>query len=169
MFFLTDTCFWSHVKDLHENDIIDLRPVLDSLNWAITDEVSLEIDRQKLGSFFPHEHAIIIPVTNEQLENTKKQIPTIGEFDIADQTLIVVGRKDEQVVLTDDGELYMECIALGIQTMLLPQFCLSLTLNGMMDKTVVFRALRFWETTRRYSLKFIKKWKNELKEIRGFK
>lgn len=169
MLFLTDTCFWSHVKELYDDETIDLRPTLNLFRWGITEAVKSEINRRQLGHFIPFDKATLITLSEEELNVTRKQVQTLSEFDLADQTLIVAGLRDKSVVLTDDGELYMECIVLNIDTMLLPQFCLSLVKNGAMDKTIIFKALRFWESTGKYSKKFIKKWKETLREIRGMK
>ena len=157
------------MKDLLDNEIIDLRSILNLFDWGITDEVHLEIDSQQLDNFFPIDQATIVAVSIDDIEDLRRHVPTLSEFDMADQSLITAALRDEHAILTDDGELYMECLALGIITMRLPQFCLSLAIKGMMDKTNVFQALCFWENVGRYSKKLIKKWKNELNEIRGLK
>ncbi len=165
MFLLTDTCFWTHLKDLSENVDIDLKPILNKFRWGFTEEVQTELSRQKLFPFVPVDQAFIVPINEQELSRLRKKAPLIEEFDLADQTLIVSAERDNSIVLTDDGELFMQLLALNMKTLSLPLFCLALVKWDFIEKRVVSRALRYWEDTGRYASKDIKKWKTILQQI----
>jgi len=165
MFLLTDTCFWTHLKELSDNVDIDLRPVLNKFRWGFTDEVQTELSHQKLFPFVPVDQAFIVPIVEDELLFFKKKAPLIEEFDLADQTLIVSAERDNSIVLTDDGELFMQLLAMNLEAFSLPLFCLAMVKWDIIEKRVVSRALRYWEEKGRYVIKDIKKGKIILQQI----
>ncbi len=169
MMLITDTCFWMHVREIHEGLGFDLRPVLNKVRWGLTAEVKEEIKERRAVDFIPEGQGFLIPVSNDELEGFSRRSPTIKEFDLADQTLIVVATRDRGIVLTDDGGLYIECQGLGIDVLMLPQLCVSLARSGQLDKNDVYKMLRFWEQKGRFPKQFIKELKVDLQAIRGLK
>jgi hypothetical protein len=169
MMLITDTCFWMHLREIHEGLGVDLRLVLNKVRWGLTDEVKEEIKERRAADFIPEGQGFLIPVSDDEMEAFCKRSPTIKQFDLADQTLIVVATRDHGIVLTDDGGLYIECQGLGIDVLMLPQLCINLARNGQLDKNDVYKMLRFWEQKGRFPKKFIKELKSELQAIRGLK
>ena len=140
--FLVDTCFLSHVRELYIELKYDLRPIINIFRWGFTDEVRFELEHRGMitqgVSFICSKDAFRIPVREEEIGKARAKYPTISHFDLADQTLIIAGLRDNCVILTDDGELFLECLALGIQVLRLPHFFLFLVKNYFIDKYKVF-------------------------------
>jgi hypothetical protein len=165
MLFLTDTCFWTHLKELSTNTSVDLRKIMSSFKWGITREVSKEISYFNVGEYFPKEESYLVPISKKELNSVKKKYPFIKELDIADQTLIVAALRDNGIILTDDGDLFMFSDSISIKVLLLPHFFLSLVKSNYLKKNQAYKALRFWEEIGRYKRNYIKKWKIELQNI----
>jgi hypothetical protein len=166
---LTDTCFWTHVKDVYDSLQIDLREVLDNFRWGTTKAIQAEIEARKLTGFFHVDQGYLIPVSDVEIATMIRMVPMIAEFDYEDQTLIVAAIREKATVLTDDGALFLECQALSLETMQLPHFCLQLTKASLLDKTSVYQMLRHWNDTSRFASRFIKRWKKDLQAISGAK
>lgn len=154
-----------HLKELYESLKLDLRPLFSDFRWGITAEIEKELEHYQLGSFFSWRQGYQVPVSEQEIDHFQQMFPTIKEYDLADQTLLIVGKRDHAIILTDDGGLYLECQAMGIRTLLLAQFLLALARDGALEKSEVYRALRFWESVGRYPKREIKKWYKILAEI----
>jgi hypothetical protein len=163
---LIDTCFWNHSKEVQEAGIWDLRDLLPKFRWGYTNAVLEEIQHHKLDSFVPVGRAMLIPANADEIDSLKRFDPVLSEFDLADQSLLVAGRREQGLVLTDDGPLELECIALGIATFRLPGFMLKLIQDDLLKKTVFNRCLRLWEEAGRYRKIDMKKWYAALQSIK---
>ncbi|MHA1265886.1 MAG: hypothetical protein ACTSRS_11710 [Candidatus Helarchaeota archaeon] len=165
MILLADTCFLSHIRLLVLSNIYDFRNIWAKFRWGITPDIQKELKYFNLFEFFPKFDAYIIPITNEEISNVCSQFPTLRHFDRADISLIVAALREDALILTDDGELLMECMTNGIPAMSLPVFCLSLVKNNMLSKTECYQLLKFWETHHHYTQKELKRWKNQLRVL----
>ena len=163
---LIDTCFWNHCKEVQEAGIWDLRDLLPRFRWGYTSAVLEEIKHYGLDGFVPIDRAMLIPATADEIDSLKRFDPVLSEFDLADQSLLVAGRREKGLVLTDDGPLELECMALDVATFRLPAFMLKLIQDGFLDKTILSRCLRSWEQTGRYRKVDLKKWHAALQAIR---
>ncbi|MEX2714836.1 MAG: hypothetical protein Q6353_010480 [Candidatus Sigynarchaeum springense] len=168
-FFLTDTCFWTHVKDVYDFLQLDLRMTLNKFRWGTTRAILDEIKARNLSDFVHVEQGYLVPVSDAELASTRHKLPMIEGLDFEDQTLIVAALREHAVILTDDGALFLECQASGLEAMNLPHFCLRLARDGILDKNMAYRMLEHWEETGRFAARFIKKWKKELQAIGGLK
>ena len=162
----TDTCFWSHTKEIYDSLSLDIRLLLSEFKWGMTNAVEQEIIYHKLDKFLPNDQMLKIPITESEIDHFIGKYPSLSEFDLADQTLIVVGKRDEGIILTDDGDLFVQCQIFNIKALLLPQFLLFLVQNGNLKKTEVYRCIRFWEQKHRYKVRDLKKWSKILSEIK---
>lgn len=161
----TDTCFWNHVKEIKDYLSIDLRIQISEIKWGTTNAVEEELIHHKLDSFVPKDQMFKIPVSESEITYFEKKYPSLNEFDYADQTLIVVGKRDNAIILTDDGDLFIQCQALNISVLLLPQFLLFLVRKSILKKNEAHRCIRFWEENGRYKARDLKKWSRILAEI----
>ncbi len=166
MILLTDTCFWSHAKQLHDAKVLDMREHIAAFRWGYTLAVQKEIKHFELDDFVRADRAIMFPVSAGERQNARTQAPSITELDDADQELIIACRRERGLILSDDGEFLMECAALDLPAISLPVLLLKLVENGTMDKRTVARCFKFWEDNHRFKLKQLARWKKELQSIR---
>jgi len=166
MKFLTDTCFWLHSFELFSNKIIDIRSVFNDFQWGITSEIRKEFINFENESFLNYDNIDIVPVSNDEILRSQKKYPTISNFDLADQTLIIAALREPSTILTDDGGLLMESQALHINAFFLSQFLLSLVKDGIVPKNTYYQCLRYWEKTKTYPKKQLKIWKAKLQIIK---
>jgi hypothetical protein len=165
MFLLVDTCFWSHVKELSDDNIIDLRPKMRIFKWGMTEPVRTELNKHKLNFFVPMDDAFIIPLPSTEKEAFIKDHIEIKGFDKPDQTLIVAGNRDRSTILTDDGDLFMECQSLKIGVMRLPVFCLLLYQENILQKAQISKLFQYWEQNGRYSKRNLNNWTAKFKSM----
>ena len=165
MFLLLDTCFCLHCEELYRNNIFDIRPLLKKFFLATTEAVKEELIHYKLNKFLPIGEFVIFPLESEDITEAKDKNTLLKELDNADQTLWIVGeknKKDEIIILTDDGGLLIECQIANSQSLRLPSFLLFLLRNEEISKNDVHKCLRFWSKVGRYSQQDIKHWKQDL-------
>jgi predicted nuclease of predicted toxin-antitoxin system len=153
------------MKDITESQIYDFRQLWGKFRWGITPDIQRELDHHKIFDFFPLSDAYIIPATNSEIEHNINQFPTLSHFDRADQSIITAAIRENGIILTDDGDLLIECITLGIHAMSLPVFCLDLVKNSELSKRECYHLLIFWETHHRYAKKDLKRWKTQLQSL----
>jgi rRNA-processing protein FCF1 len=162
MILLADTCFLSHMRNLSEDHIYDFHELWVNFRWGITPDIQKELEHFNIFDFFSKHDAYIIPVSNKEIANTLTRYPLLTHFDRADQSLITVALREDCIILTDDGDLLIECITMGIQAMSLPVFCLDLVKNELLSKTECYHLLKFWENHHSYTKKDLKQWKKTL-------
>ncbi|NMC05827.1 MAG: hypothetical protein GYA24_11475 [Candidatus Lokiarchaeota archaeon] len=165
MLLLIDTCFWNHCKEIQEAHVWDFRDLLPRFRWGYTSAVLEEIKHYYLDNFVPVDNAMLVPASSNEIDSLKRFDPVISEFDLADQSLLVAGRRERGLVLTDDGPLELECMALDITTFRLPGFMLKLIQDDLLEKTIFNRCWRLWEKTGRYRKVDLKKWHAVVQEI----
>jgi rRNA-processing protein FCF1 len=166
MIFITDTCFWRHIRDIQEDIGIDLRPFVFRVQWGLTEQVLQELQRFQIAQEYLEQNYLVVPVSSIELRQIRKKYEFLTDFDEPDQTLFLSAVRDGNIVLTDDRDLYRACLSIGVKSLLLPQFCLALVLEGVMDKRSVHRIIRHWENRGRFKKKELARIKEELQKIR---
>lgn len=162
MLLLADTCFLNHMRDIAEAKVYDFSEIWAKFRWGITPDIVKELDYYNIFEFFPKTNAYIIPIGDDEITNTLTQYPILSHFDQADQSLITAAIQENSIILTDDGDLLMECITMGLLAMSLPVFCLDLVKSELLTKRECYQLLIFWETHHRYAKKDLKRWKKSL-------
>jgi len=163
--FIIDTCFWNHIRELFETIEIDLRPLIQQLNWGFTDALMKEYQNYELDKFISLESGVMFPITERTFSDILQKNPTIKELDLSDQTIYVSAIRLDLIVLSDDGELIMECLGTNIKAFRLPSFMLFLAESGKIKKKEVKQALNFWKLHNLYKLSELKKWETYLMKI----
>ena len=166
MIILTDTCFWSHSKEIHDAGILDIREILLEYRWGYTPSVQEEINYWGLDDFIKESIAIMFPVSQKEIQSLTSQDPLLESLDQADQELLIACRRESGLILSDDGELLMEATAAVLPALSLPVFILKNTEEGTIEKRMMARCLKLWEDKHRYKKKQISRWGKELQEIR---
>ena len=90
-------------------------------------------------------------------------------MDLADQSIWIAGymdKKNEYLILTDDGELLLECQISNINAMRLPSFLIFLCKSDILSKNQVIKCIKYWEKKGRFGKKDLKKWREELLKLR---
>ncbi|MHA1796460.1 MAG: hypothetical protein ACTSUK_10125 [Promethearchaeota archaeon] len=166
MLFLIDTCFWLHVQTIYRDLKIDLRILLKHFRWGYTEQILQEYKHYHLQNFVPLSDGYQIPFSNQELKKFQEKYSFIREFDISDQTLVACAKRDSAIILTDDGGLLMEIQSWEKMGLCLPAFCLWAVKKGLIRKNTMIRLLRFWENNHLFEKREIKRWKNELQQVR---
>ncbi len=98
-----------------------------------------------------------------------QKIPTyLLKLDVPDQSLWAAAhhyQKEEYAILTDDGELLMECQIASIRALRLPSFLLLMVREGLLKKNNVSKCFRFWHNCTHFKKKDLCRWKQELDSI----
>jgi hypothetical protein len=165
MLFAIDCCAWIHIQDIFINLHFDLRPMIQNYKWGFTNAVQIELVNFHQETFVPFADANLIPVESKELERYLVKNPFLKEFDVADQTLLYTSKRDNNIVVTDDGGLYIEAQAAKIATFNLPQFCLYLVRDGSLERKKLNPILTYWEKKKCYRQKWIQKYREELNKL----
>jgi hypothetical protein len=169
MQFATDTCFWMHIREIYEEIHIDLRPTINHFLWGVTNEVQKEMIHFRLGTFIPFSEANLIPIDMSDFGKFLTLNSFLKEYDNADQTLLYSCQRDKNILLTDDGGLYLEAQSYNIDVLDLPQFCIYLIRDGLLPKKKINLLFKFWEINKYYDEKKIQRYKKEVIHISEFK
>ena len=164
MFFLTDTCFWTHLKWVFMELNIDFRLNLAEYNWGITSEVKKELNYYEIDSFLTESESPLVEFSQQEFKAHLKKYPDQIKFDLADQQLLGTALHDKAIILTDDMALYLEAIGNNVISMRVPHFCLFLVKNAQLRKKTARTIFIFWEKKHAYKLKELKKWRSELEQ-----
>lgn len=162
MQFVTDTCFWTHVCHLFTQIRIDLRSPLNAYLWGITTAVQEELLHFNLEEFVPFKNANLIPITHAEFDRFLIKYPHLREFDHADISVLYAAQRDGNIILTDDGGVYLEAVSMKLAVLYLPDWCLYLVRDAGLAKHECAKILRFWEENGVYSRLKLKKWKQAL-------
>ncbi len=121
---------------------------------------------QRCCEFYSPQELYVVPLSQHDWEQGIKRYPTLGELDRADQTLLIVALRYRNLLVTDDGDLFLEGQALGLDVFRLPTFFLKLAREDFLSKTAVYPCLRFWEEQGSYKNRDLIRWKTTLQPIR---
>lgn len=168
MLLLLDTCFCSHCEELFLNDIFDIRPLLLKFKIAITNYGKKELMHFGLNKFLNLEDILIIDTETLNLEIYRKNNEFIDALDKPDQLLWIIAYKNKEedyIVLTDDGELLLNCQISKLSAMRLPTFLIFLGKLNYLSKNQIAKCLKFWEKIGRFKKQELKKWNYELQQM----
>jgi hypothetical protein len=160
--FIVDTCFWLHLQDLYAEIKFDIRTIIQKFQWGYSELLKTEYFHFHLDQFIPMDSGYIFPLNTNSLSNYQAKYPAIQELDDADQSIFILGKRDDHIVLTDDSELLMECLGNNIQALRLGPFLLFLAKHGFLSKNPVFKLLKHWETRGTYQKRDLNRWKKDL-------
>ncbi|MHA1733265.1 MAG: hypothetical protein ACTSU5_15060 [Promethearchaeota archaeon] len=153
-------------RELFTSTGLDLRLAINNYKWGTTPAVVEElVHRDLYPGFIDLPQGFTIPVSGAELESTQDKYPWLRELDRADQTLIVAAIRDEGVVLTDDGGLIMECQAIRVPALRVPDFCIRMVAEREVPKSALSKALKYWGEIHRYSKRDLKRWRLKVLEV----
>lgn len=163
---IIDICFFNHIRELSELRVYDFKPLIKQITWGYTPQLLTEYLNYDIFSYIPRKDGSLIHVTKTEIQNLEKKDPLLKMLDIADRSQLVAGKRDNVIILTDDDDLLIECIALNIPAFSLPAFCLILVENSMLTKKECYRILHYFEQNGWFAVKLIKKAKNKLQGMK---
>ncbi len=168
MFFILDTCFMNHCRELNAQDVLDIKPILAEFSLAITQEVKKEILHYGINNFMGIDNFIILPVSHDDYHNFHLKNEFLSDLDKADQSIWIAGMKNREknyLILSDDGQLVNECQLYQIKALRLPSFLIFLAKNDIIEKNTIYKCLKFWESVGRFNKHDLKAWKEILNEL----
>jgi rRNA-processing protein FCF1 len=164
MYFITDTCFWSHLKELEIRTNVNLRELINQFRWGFPQSVIEELSARSILEWINLEEAYIYPLSKKEQEIAIKKYPFLKDFDYADQEVIFIAKRDNSIILTDDGGLASTALSMGIDFLRVPDFILFLFQNSFIDKHIYSHIFKQISKMKRYKEKELKRWKkHELK------
>ena len=163
--FLIDTCFCSHLKEIYDQEKIDLRSYLFNFPLGITEDLRKELEHFDLFEFIPFDKFYLISYSTSDFSNFQIDHVIIKNFDLADQGLLFLGKRDNGIILSDDYDLMVEASTLGLKVLRLPSFCLYLFKENILPKKIFNQILHFWDINHLYSLKELDRIKKEMHNL----
>lgn len=155
---IVDVTAWMQLNFLVKEKRFDLRPFLDKYDWIITPQIQSELKEYQLESFLPTLGEHRIDISDEEIQQEIKSFELEENIDWADFSCLILAKKQEAVILTDDGALFLYALYLKIPVIRLPHFLLKLVRDGILPRTDMSWILRFWENRQFYSKKEISRY-----------
>lgn len=140
--FFSDTCFWIHAKLVSDKKIYDFRDLLEDFDFGITNQVRKELDYH-LQNYLNYNDLFMKPVTTKDFESTRKINPFLEHFDIADQSLFIIGYKFGDVIVSDDRALITECQGYKIRAFHMVDLSLFLVQHQYISKNTAHKIIKF--------------------------
>ncbi|TFH29231.1 MAG: hypothetical protein E4G98_04200 [Promethearchaeota archaeon] len=162
---MLDTCALNHIRELSENELLDIRSILLQFRIGTTKAIVQEWEHYDLVRFFSPSNCSLLSILDQDIEKMNIRFPFFCDFDEADQSLLWASMQDSSVIISDDGGLNAAALSIGTKAIFLPDFCIFLVKEGLISKNEVRKALKFWEGVHRYRLSEIKRWRNSLNLI----
>lgn len=135
-----------------------MRNIIYRFKWIVTEALEFEYVNYQLDDFFDI-NGIFVPLAKDERTSFIDKY-LLQSFDSADQDLLLLGLRDDIVIVTDDRDLFLQGSALNLQIFFLWTFMFKLVDTQLLTKKNLHNCCKLWEKDRRYSkktLKFIKK------------
>ena len=161
MFFIIDTCFWLHVKEIYLKLNIDLRTIICRFKWGFPESIVKELEHYQELSWIPMDSAYIFPISEAEYDQAIQKYPFLTVLDRPDQEIILISHREDAIILSDDGEINITAKILQIKSFPLPYFLLFLKHHHYCDKTIINSIFRFWMKIHRYGERNLSRWKAE--------
>lgn len=136
-----DTCFWTHAKIVSDNKIFDFRILIDIYQFGYTPQVKKELDYY-LPDYLDFTNFYSKPVSHQDFKEFQIKNPLLDTFDLADQSLIIIGLKYNDMILSDDRELIAECQNNHIKAFHLVDFSLLLVQENIITKNQAHKIIK---------------------------
>jgi hypothetical protein len=158
MLILTDTSVWMHVYTLIKDNRFDFRPHFRRFNIAVTGQIQEELAKSEYQEYWQKEQYELIEVSQKDIDEYLSHQNGFEELDPIDRTILIAAERDHGLVLTDDSEIFLECISRKILVMRFPHFCLKMALDGDIIWPEISYLGLYWEQKKRYSKKELAEW-----------
>ena len=158
-----DTCSLRNIEALKKTIYINLYSLLSQFRIGITSELEIEYGHFKLD-LREINFDFYTKMKRQEIEEYKK-LYLINEFDDADVSLFIMGKRDGSTIITDDRPLFFQGIACQLDIFLFPNFLLAMVDRGFLKKNMFFKCYRYWEKIGRYSKPILKEIKQQFNLI----
>ncbi|MHA1718797.1 MAG: hypothetical protein ACTSWX_16805 [Promethearchaeota archaeon] len=155
-----DTCSLLNIEALKNSTKNNLYPLLTQFRIGITSELEFEYNHFKLDledinfDFYTR-------IKEQEFEEYKK-LYHLDEFDDADVSLFIMGKRDGSTIITDDRPLFFQGISCQLDIFLFPNFLLAMVDRGFLKKNTFFKCYKNWEKIKRYNKPILKEIKQYL-------
>ena len=157
---ILDTCSWLKIQMIKDGLNLDLRDILKKLDIVLTHELNEELNYH-LVEFINTKEFPVFPIQTEKRNRYEK----LG-FDLADASIICYAKERNCIIITEDGALLSFLLNLGVKTVQVSEFLLSLVHLNKLDKRTVFNLIKFLRERKNIKEKRLNKLKNKLAEFR---
>lgn len=154
-----DTCSLLNIEALRNSTKINLYHLLTQFRIGITSELEFEYNHFKLD-LEEINFDFYTKIKEQELEEYKK-LYNLAEFDDADVSLFIMGKRDGSTIITDDRPLFFQGISCQLDIFLLPNFLLAMVDRGFLKKNTFFKCYKYWEKIKRYSKPILKEIKQQ--------
>jgi len=136
-----DTCFWTHAKIVSDNKIFDFRILIDKYQFGFSPQVKKELEHY-LPDYLDFTKFYSKPVSHQDFKKFQIKNPLLHNYDLADQSLIIIGLKYKDMILSDDRELIAECQNNHIKSFHLVDFSLLLVKENIITKNQTHKIIK---------------------------
>lgn len=154
-----DTCSLRNIEALKNFENINFYPLLSQFRIGITSELEFEYKHFKLD--LKQINFDFYTKIKEQEIEEYKEMYHIAEFDDADVSLFIMGKRDGSTIITDDRPLFFQGLACQLDISLFPNFLLAMVDQGFLKKNTFFKCYRYWEKIGRYNKPILKEIKQQ--------
>ena len=154
-----DTCSLRNIEALKNSADVNLYPLLSQFRIGITSELEFEYNHFKLD-LKEINFDFYAKIKDQEIEEYKK-LYHFTEFDDADISLFIMGKRDGSTIITDDRPLFFQGIASQLDIFLFPNFLLAMVDRGFLKKNKFFNCFRYWEKIDRYTKPILKEIKKQ--------
>ncbi len=158
-----DTCSLRNIEALKNSVNVDLYPLLSQFRIGITSDLEFEYKNYKV-ELNEINFDFYAKLRTEEIDDYKKKFH-LAEFDDADISLFIMGKRDNSTIITDDRPLFFQSISCKLDVFLFPNYLLAMVDQGLLKKTMFFKCLRYWEEIGRYSKQILKELKQSIHSI----
>ncbi|MHA1520769.1 MAG: hypothetical protein ACTSRK_11355 [Promethearchaeota archaeon] len=158
-----DTCSLRNIEALKNSKNVNLYPLLSQFRIGNTSDLESEYNNYRLD-LHNINFDFYAKLDLKEIEDYKRKYH-LKEFDDADISLFIMGKRDGSTIVTDDRPLFFQCIACNLDVFLFPNFLLAMADRGFIKKNMFFKCLSFWEEIGRYSKQVLKEIKEQIHSL----
>jgi len=157
---ILDICSWLKIQLIKDSLDLDLRDIFKKFNIVLTHELNEELNYY-LGEFIDTKVFPIFPIYTDK----RKKYERLG-FDLADASIICFAKKNNCIIITEDGALLSFLLNLNMKPVQVSEFFLSLLHLNILDKRTALNLIKFLRDRKNIKEKKFNKLKNRLDEYR---
>ncbi|MCF2141648.1 MAG: hypothetical protein K9W44_16465 [Candidatus Lokiarchaeota archaeon] len=139
-------------------------PLLSQFRLGITKELEKEYKNFKIYNDIPLNFDFFVNIRkNERLNYLKKY--NLEEFDLADQDLFIIAKRDNSTIITNDRPLFLQCYQQHLNGYYLYDFLIAMVYQGRIKKNLLYKCNKHWTKISRFPKSTLDRIKREFHAI----